>query len=492
MIKMSTAPRAANAKHMSEQRKQRIALEALSNIKSIRQIAREHGVSRRFVRRLRDKAQTAVNDQFGEADETVLFTLPVTKKWIEQCVLSLGMTARASYRESIYFINTMFDYNISIGKISSIFKLAIDAARAVNDKEDLSNIRVTANDELYHLNKPILNGIDVDSLYCHTLSYEQQRDTDSWAIHFLDAQEKGLDPETMISDEASGLLEAHQFVFTGCRCYYDNFHLSRALMDLRRFYRNRLKSAVSTAEKYYHILTTRSITDADIFDEWALAMDEQKKLTYISSTIDTLISWLEHDVLNKAGIPLSEREALYDFIVEEFKKLEKIETHRIQTMRITLENKKPSALAFVSEMDDKFKAIAEAHGVPTDLIWEFCRCLRCSMSGDRYAIETLPLQDQLGDRYDEVEDAVIEAMSSTERTSSMVENRNGQVRRHITFRQEIGHGYLDLLRFYLNHKPIDRSIREHRHKKTPAEILSGKPHLHWLELLGYERFKRTA
>ena len=109
-----------------------------------------------------------------------------------------------------------------------------------------------------------------------------------------------------------------------------------------------------------------------------------------------------------------------------------------------------------------------------------------------YAIQTLSLQDQLGSQYDEVEDAVIEAMSSTERTSSMVENRNGQVRRHITFRQEIGYGYLDLLRFYLNHKPIDRSIREHRHKKTPAEILSGKPHTHWLELLGYQLFKRTA
>ena len=114
MIKMSTTSRAANAKNMSEQRKQRIALEALSNSKSIRLIAREHDVSRPFVRRLRDKAQTAVNDQFSETDETVLFTLPVTKKWIEQCVLSLGMTARASYRESIYFIKTMFDYNISL------------------------------------------------------------------------------------------------------------------------------------------------------------------------------------------------------------------------------------------------------------------------------------------------------------------------------------------------------------------------------------------
>lgn len=492
MIKMSTTLRAANAQCMSEQRKQRIALEALSNSKSIRKIARENGVSRPFVRRLRDKSQTAVNDQFGETDESVLFTIPVTKKWIEQCVISLGMTARASYRESIYFIKTMFDYNISIGKISSIFKSAIDAARAQNDKEDLSNIKVTANDELYHLNKPILNGVDVHSIYCYLLSSEHQRDEESWAIHFLDAQEKGLDPETMVSDEASGLLVGHTFVFPNCKCYYDNFHLSRSLMNLRRFYRNRLKSAVSTVEKYYHTLTTQSISDANIFDEWALAMDDHKKLNHISSTIDTLISWLEHDVLNKAGDRLTEREALYDFIVDEFKKLEKIEAHRIQAMRITLENKKASALAFVSEMDGKFNTIAQSYHISSDLIWELCRCLRCSMSGDRFAIQTLALQDQLGDRYDEIEDAVIEAMSSTERASSMVENSNGQVRRHITFRQEIGHGYLDLLRFYLNHKPIDRSTREHRHKKTPAEILSGKPHPHWLELLGYERFKRAA
>ncbi len=147
MIKMSTALHAANAQNMSEQRKQRIALEALSGSKSIRQIARENGVGRPFVRRLRNKAHTAVNDCFIETDNPVLFTIPVTKKWIDQCVISLGMTARASYRESIYFFKTMFDYNISIGKIASIFKRAIDAARAVNDREDLSKIKVTANDE---------------------------------------------------------------------------------------------------------------------------------------------------------------------------------------------------------------------------------------------------------------------------------------------------------------------------------------------------------
>jgi hypothetical protein len=74
----------------------------------------------------------------------------------------------------------------------------------------------------------------------------------------------------------------------------------------------------------------------------------------------------------------------------------------------------------------------------------------------------------------------------------MCENLNGRVRRHITYRQEIGHGYLDLLRFFMNHKPIERSDRELRKGKTPTEILTDKSHSHWLELLGFKRFKRAA
>lgn len=59
------------------------------------QIARENGVGRPFVRRLRNKAHTAVNDCFVETDNTVLFTIPVTKKWIEQSMaLNEGLASR--------------------------------------------------------------------------------------------------------------------------------------------------------------------------------------------------------------------------------------------------------------------------------------------------------------------------------------------------------------------------------------------------------------
>jgi hypothetical protein len=74
----------------------------------------------------------------------------------------------------------------------------------------------------------------------------------------------------------------------------------------------------------------------------------------------------------------------------------------------------------------------------------------------------------------------------------MNESLNGRVRRHLYYRQESGHGFLNLLRFYLNYTSFCAVPRVARHKKSPAEILSGKPHPHWLEMLGYERFKRAA
>ena len=100
----------------------------------------------------------------------------------------------------------------------------------------------------------------------------------------------------------------------------------------------------------------------------------------------------------------------------------------------------------------------------------------------------LSLGDQL---FYDIEDAVIAAMDSTERTSSMIENLNSRLRPYFYLRKEIGFDYLELLRSYLNHTPFLRS-QTHRANKTPAELLTGKTHKHWLELLGYQPFKRAA
>ena len=78
------------------------------------------------------------------------------------------------------------------------------------------------------------------------------------------------------------------------------------------------------------------------------------------------------------------------------------------------------------------------------------------------------------------------------RASSVVENVNSRLRNYFFLRKEVGQGYLELLRFFLNHRRFLRSEHAERVGKSPAELLNGQEHEHWLEMLGYPLFRRAA
>ena len=126
--------------------------------------------------------------------------------------------------------------------------------------------------------------------------------------------------------------------------------------------------------------------------------DEQTK-RHRSKTIDILVSWMAHDVLNKAGTTSAIRKELYDFIVDEFKNLEKIHPHRIDGLRSTLQNKRDLVLSFCEVLDEKFKIIAKDQQCSLEVIWKMCELLRCDQGGDTEVIRVLPLQELLGDKY---------------------------------------------------------------------------------------------
>jgi hypothetical protein len=77
------------------------------------------------------------------------------------------------------------------------------------------------------------------------------------------------------------------------------------------------------------------------------------------------------------------------------------------------------------------------------------------------------------------------------RASSIIENINSRLRCYFFLRREIGAGYLELLQFFLNHRRFLRSECPERVDKSPAELLTGQPHPHWLEMLGYNRACRS-
>jgi len=340
----------------------------------------------------------------------------------------------------------------------------------------------------------VLTGIDIPSLYCYLLSAEQDREFDTWGTHLLDLQDKGLSPDRVFGDNAKALRAAHRYVYPKVPYDLDNFHIIKDMMDMRRYFRNQLKTAITQCEELKKKVDNNVVTKTQetYHDQLEVAMQQEQAAKQLSQSIDTLVGWMQHDVLNMPGVAPGDRYALFDFILDELNQLAKQHPHRIKDVCTTLTNQKYYLLAFTEVLNAKFQEIADKYVYSIEKIWAMCTLQRCQNGSDRYAIRSLPLQDYFGVEFDEIEEAVLHALNSTERTSSMVENLHSRLRPYFYLRREIGFGYLDLLRFYLNHTPFERSARTERKHKTPAEILNGKPHKNWLEMLGYCRFKKAA
>ena len=113
------------------------------------------------------------------------------------------------------------------------------------------------------------------------------------------------------------------------------------------------------------------------------------------------------------------------------------------------------------------------------------------MSTNLYWQKWNQLYQQLSDKFLTVKQAVEEAMNSTPRTSSLVENLNSRLRNYFFLRKHLNSDYLELLRFFLNHRTFMVSRKPERKEKSPRELMTGEKHPHWLELLGFELFQRA-
>jgi hypothetical protein len=69
------------------------------------------------------------------------------------------------------------------------------------------------------------------------------------------------------------------------------------------------------------------------------------------------------------------------------------------------------------------------------------------------------------------------------RASILVENLNSRLRSDFFLRRQLGDDDLTLLQFFLNRRWHVRSDDPSRVGRSPAELLTGQPHAHWLELL---------
>lgn len=489
---VSVVPASCPAKAMPPEQRQFVAIVALGG-ESITGLALELQVSRKFVYQQIDIAREALDQAFtppSPPDQKVLGQITITKSWLQQFVLASLLYCHASYRGVIELCRDMLQQDISLGTIHNIVKDAIAHARRVNAEQELSGIRIGAHDEIFQGSTPVLVGADIRSTYCYLLQPVEQRDAESWGICLLELQDRGLRPDAIVADGGQGLRAGQQLAWgDDVPCRGDVFHVVHDFGKLVTYLNNRVSSARKAWEQLARKLGTRP-NDAELKTKHDAAWREWERAEALASGVRLLRHWLWKDVLSVAGPDHPTRCLLFDFIVTELCQREEGCPHRIGPVRRALENQRGQLLLFAAELDREVASLAEDFSVSVETIREMLYVVASESEQKElptYWQRREALYRQLGGMFHIMETYVAESAAEVVRASSMVENFNGRLRNYFFLRRRIGPDYLQLLQFYLNHHCFQRSERPERVGKSPRELLTGVPHAHWLELLGYQR-----
>jgi hypothetical protein len=490
-------PNNCTAKTLGPGQRLALGVQALAGHQAIAGLADDAGVSRKFVYQQRDRAQAALDDAFAPtcADDQVLFELPITKNWLKQAALALTLLCHSSYRGVHEFYRDLLGVDLSIGTVHNIVHDAIDKARAHNRKQHLANVRIAGFDEIFQNRQPVLVGADVHSTYCFLLSAEEQRDGDTWALHLLECQERGFAPDATIADFGTGLRAGQQRALPKVPCRGDVFHAMHALTPVVAFLEQRAYHTITAHDKLERQQTKlhqqgrrdQRGQRAALSRKLAAVAAEQTKALTLADDVAVLTHWLRADVLAVSGLPYPDRCALFDFIVAELQARVPHCPHRLGPVCTLLKNHRDELLAFALQLDEDLAKLAAAFEVPLASVRAVLELHTLDPRSPRRWQQEAIWREQWRGRFHLIEQAVRDLSQRVVRASSIIENLNSRLRSYFFLRRDVGSGYLELLQFFLNHRRFLRSEHPERVDQSPAELLTGQPHPHWLELLGYSR-----
>ena len=482
------------AKSLGSSIRQKIGVSALAGKDSVSNLSRQHLTSRKFVYAQKNKASEALNNAFSNSDNDsdVLFHIPVTKQWLKQVVLALILICHSSYGGVIEFFRDIFGQHICKGTIFNITRAALSKAEEVNSSQDLSSIKIGAHDEIFQGRTPVLVGCDVESTYTYLLKMEEHRDSTAWGVRLLDLSEQGMKLDHTIADGGKGLRSGQHEAWPDVPCWGDVFHPLYDIGKLEIFFENRAKTALQTVRSLeVKMEKAKKKTQGTKYSKkLGYAKKEMAATIQLKTDISILSDWLQNDILSVSGPDLITRRDLLDFIVEELRAREAQSPHRIRPVRRLLEGQGEDILRFAQLLDIELQDLADTYKVDLYLVRHVFELQSIPIKDNLYWERVAVLYHKIGAGFYDLEKAIQSLIESTVRASSIVENLNSRLRNYFFLRKTLGNEYLELLQFFLNHRRFMRSARKERVGKSTKELLTGEAHAHWLELLGYNLFKR--
>ena len=464
----------------------------------IAHLAQDHDVSRKVVYQQAAKAEQARDAAFAPPDpdaDRVLFSLPVTKAWLRQLALGLILICHSTYRGVVELYRDLFDYPLCGGTVHNLVHGAVAQARRCNDTYNLRGVRVGAHDEIFQAGAPVLVGVDVASTYCYLLSQEEHRDAGTWGVRLLELQDRGFAPDATIADFGTGLRAGQEQALPEVPCRGDVFHAPQQVTPVVTFLDNRAYAAIAARSKLEQQQAAsehrRGHKNLSVAQQLRAARHAEAQAIALAEEVALLAQWLREDILAVAGADRAGREELYDFVVAELGKRVPGCDHRLRPVWTLLKNQRDELLAFVVALERDLAGVATAQQIPVRVAWGLLNTQALSAWDEGRGQQEAVWHQQLGAKYQALSVAVAAVRGRVVRASSVIANVNSRLRGYFFLRRELAAEYLSLLQFFLNHRRFLRSEHAERVDQSPAELLTGAAHAHWLELLGFTRFVRN-
>jgi hypothetical protein len=496
-------PNSCPAKALAPSQRLTIGLQALAGTQTITGLADEFAVSRKFVYQQAATAQSALDEAFpasSAGDDEVLFSLPVTKNWLRQVALGLTLICHSSYRGVVEFYRDLLGVKVSVGTVHNIVRDAVERARPYNLGQNLARVDIAGLDEIFQNGQPVLVGADIASTYCFLLSREDHRDADTWASRLLEAKQRGLAPRATIADFGTGIRAGQKLALPDVPCRGDVFHALQELTPLVSYLENRAYDAIVAHDKLEQKKTklqrqarrsqTRQVQT--LARQAFLAAQAEVQAIAQAEEIALLTCWLRQDVFAVSGLSYADRCRLFDFILSELHARQAYCPQRLGPLCTLLKNHREQLLAFAAQLDQDLADLATEFQVSVTVVRELLdlQTLDERQPQRRWQKEAA-LRQHLRQHFHHLQAAVHDVAAHVVRASSVIENINSRLRTYFFLRRALGSDYLVLLQFFLNQRRFLRSERPERVDKSPAELLTGQTHPHWLEMLGYTRFSRN-
>lgn len=193
-------------------------------------LSREHGVSRKFLYELQEKASKVLAEALqpqAAGRRSNRHQLVIDEAFVQRAIAACMSIVPGTVRTVQTLLDLLFGVQRSVGYISQSAQELGAAALAYQQGLSLPILALAEADEIFQGRKPCLTLVDGRSFLVLSLSVQTHRDETTWGSVLLDVQKQGVHLVDVASDGAKGIQAGVKAVSFMIPLRPDLFHLIR-------------------------------------------------------------------------------------------------------------------------------------------------------------------------------------------------------------------------------------------------------------------------